>query len=98
MEVKIPSRKQPTATPTPAAWLAQAAESRPAAEAIRWDGGRLDFFGLHAQSEALAGGLAGHIPQGATLVIVSRSRRRTALALYAGFRLGVAWTPVRPVR
>ena len=84
-------------TQTPAAWLARAAQSRPAAEAIRWDGGSLSYRRLYARSEAFARRLARRLPQGTTLVIIRGSRRQTALALYAGLRLGVPLLPLDPL-
>lgn len=81
---------------TPAAWLARAAWTRPAAEAIRWDGGSLSYLRLHGRSEAVARHLVRRIPQGATLAIRMGSRRRSALALYAGLRLGVPLLPLDP--
>ncbi len=83
-------------TQMPAAWLVRAAHFRPAAEAIHWDGGSLSYRRLQARSEALARSLGQQTPPGATLVIRLGSRRQTALALYAGLRLGVPLLPLDP--
>ncbi len=81
---------------TPAAWLARAVQSRPAAEAIRWDSGSLSYLRLYAHSEALARRLAQQLPQDATLAIRLGSRRQMAQALYAGLHLGVPLLPLDP--